>query len=479
MKSLKKNIFFNIINDASNILFPLITSMYVSRIIMPEGVGLVSYAQNIASYFVTFAALGLPTYGIREIAKVQNDNTLSNKTFTELFIINAITTAVSTAAYAILVMSPLGSGFDKRLMLCFGISILFNFINIEWLYKGKEEYVYISLRSVIIKIISLVLIFVFVRTKEDYINYSIIIVVALGGNYIFNIIHARKIVKFSFKNLEFKKHINPLVVLALSLFLSSIYSKLDITMLGSMSTKEATGLYANAHKIVEMIITACSAISAVFLPRLSYYYKNDQKEFTRLIDKGVRILAFISVPAAVAVFVLAPQAIELLFGKEFVPGSSTVRILSVLIMVKSFGNLLCYQLVICTGNEKKRLPAYALANVANIALNALLIPKMAQNGAALASVASEVIVNAYQFFKMRKIVIIPVSKSALLQSVLSSAVMGVSLFFLAKINLPLLASVVVCVIAGLGIYLLLNLLMKNEFLSETLSAFIKKHKGAK
>ena len=222
MKSLKKNIFFNIINDASNILFPLITSMYVSRIIMPEGVGLVSYAQNIASYFVTFAALGLPTYGIREIAKVQNDNTLSNKTFTELFIINAITTAVSTAAYAILVMSPLGSGFDKRLMLCFGISILFNFINIEWLYMGKEEYVYISLRSVIIKIISLVLIFVFVRTKEDYINYSIIIVVALGGNYIFNIIHARKIVKFSFKNLEFKKHINPLVVLALSLFLSSI-----------------------------------------------------------------------------------------------------------------------------------------------------------------------------------------------------------------------------------------------------------------
>ena len=228
-----------------------------------------------------------------------------------------------------------------------------------------------------------------------------------------------------------------------------------------------------------MIITACSAISAVFLPRLSYYYKNDQKEFTRLIDKGVRILAFISVPAAVAVFVLAPQAIELLFGKEFVPGSSTVRILSVLIMVKSFGNLLCYQLVICTGNEKKRLPAYALANVANIALNALLIPKMAQNGAALASVASEVIVNAYQFFKMRKIVIIPVSKSALLQSVLSSAVMGVSLFFLAKINLPLLASVVVCVIAGLGIYLLLNLLMKNEFLSETAGAFIKKHMGAK
>ena len=479
MKSLKKNAVFNIIYDVANLIFPLITSMYVSRVILASGVGEVSYAQNISSYFVTFAALGLPTYGVREIARAQSDKALSNKTFTELFIINAITTTVAAIAYIILIFSPLGANFDKRLMLCFGVSILFNYLSIDWLYKGKEEYVYIALRSIAIKIISLVLVLVFVKQKEDYIKYAIITVLALGGNYIFNIIHARKFIRLSFKDLEFKKHLTPLVVLALSLFLSSIYSKLDITMLGSMSTNEATGIYTNAHKICDMVMMACSSLSAVFLPRLSYYYKNEPEKFTSLIDSGVRILAFISVPAAAGLFAVAPQAIELLFGNEFVDGALTVRILCLLIIVKSFGNLLCYQLVICTGNEKKRLPAYAFATVANIVFNALLIPHLAQNGAAIASVVSEVIVNTYQFLKMRKIIVIPISKKAISQSVISSLVMGISVYFLTKISMPLLLSVIICVASGLIIYLVLNYIMKNEFLLSTTKTFIDKVKGGK
>ena len=479
MKSLKKNIIFNVIYDAANLLFPLITSMYVSRIIMPSGVGQVSYAQNIASYFVTLAALGLPTYGIREIAKVQNDKPLANKTFTELFIINAITTTISLAAYIILVISPLGNNFDKKLAFCFGISIVFNYLSIDWLYKGNEEYVYITVRSVIIKIISLALVLIFVKKEEDYIKYAIINVVALGGNYIFNVIHARKLIKFNFKNLEFKKHITPLIFLALSLFLSTIYSKLDITMLGSMSTKTATGLYTNAHKINEMIITACSAISAIFLPRLSYYYKNDQKKFTELIDLGVRVLAFVSIPAAVGLFILAPQAIELLYGTEFLPGATTVRIFSVLVIIKSFGNLLCYQLVICTGNEKQMLPAYTFASISNIALNAVLIPNLAQNGAAVASVISEIIVNSYLFIRMRKVIKISLPKKPLLQSLLSSAVMGATVYLVSKALLPLLISFILSVTAGLIVYLTINYITKNEFLISTTNSFLIKLKVKK
>lgn len=479
MKSLKKNAVFNIMYDVANLIFPLITSMYVSRVILASGIGEVSYAQNIASYFVTFAALGLPTYGVREIAKAQKDKPLANKTFTELFLINAITTTVAAIAYTIMIFSPLGNNFDRGLMLCFGVSILFNYLNIDWLYKGHEEYVYIAMRSIIIKIISLVLILIFVKNKEDYTKYAIIIVVALGGNYIFNIIHSRKLIKFSFCDLQFKKHITPLVVLALSLFLSSIYSKLDITMLGSMSTKTATGLYANAHKISEMLITACSSISGVFLPRLSYYYKNEPEKFTSLIDSGVKVIAFISIPAATALFVLAPQAMELLYGEEFIPGASTVRILAILVIVKSFGNLLCYQLVICTGNEKKRLPAYGFASIANIVLNALLIPSLAQNGAAIASVVSEVIVNTYQLFKMKKIISIPISIKALVQAAISSTVMGISLLFLVKLPLPLTANVIICVICGLGIYIIVNFVMKNEFLLNTTQSVLTKIKGRK
>ena len=117
MKSLKKNAIFNVIYDVFNFIFPLITSMYVARVILPAGVGAVSYAQNISSYFVTFSALGLPTYGIREIAKVQNKKSSLNKTFTELFLINASTTTIALIGYIVLVTSPLGNNFDKKLML--------------------------------------------------------------------------------------------------------------------------------------------------------------------------------------------------------------------------------------------------------------------------------------------------------------------------------------------------------------------------
>ena len=479
MKSLKKNIVFNVIYDAFNLIFPLITSMYVARILLPSGVGTVSYAQNISSYFVTLAALGLPTYGIREIAKVQKEKNALNKTYTELFIINAVTTTAAVIGYIILLMTPWGKTLDRPLMLCFGVSILFNYISIDWMYKGNEEYVYITIRSIVIKIISLALVLIFVKTREDYLKYAAIIVIGLGGNYVFNIIHSRKLVKFSFKNLEFKKHLTPLLVLALSLFLSTIYSRIDITMLGSMSTKEATGLYTNAHKITDMIITACSAISAVFLPRLSYYYKNEPEKFTQLIETGVRVLSFISIPAGVGLFVLAPQALELMFGKEFVSGAPTVRILSSLIIVKSFGNLLCYQLVICTGNEKKRLPAYALANVANIGLNALLIPSLSHSGAAIASVASELIVNVYQFIKMRKIIHIPIPKKSIVQAVISSAVMGAVVFFASKLFSSLLLNVAAGVLLGFAVYIALNLIMKNEFLLSTISMLTSKIKGAK
>ncbi len=476
MKSLKKNIVFNVIYDVCNVLFPLVTSIYVSRIILPEGIGSVSYAQNIASYFVSLAALGIPAYGIREIAKVRDDRRLTNKTFSELFIINAVTTLVSTVLYCALIFSRLGASFDRKLAICFGVSVLFNLINIDWLYKGEEEYVYIACRSIFIKAVALVSVFIFVKTKDDYVNYAIITVLSLGGNYFYNIFHARKYVKITFKGLQFKRHFTPIMVLALSIFLSSIYSKIDITMLGSMSNKTATGLYTNASKISEIVIVACTSISAVFLPRLSYYYKFDREKFMSLITFGVKILLFLSIPAAVAIFILAPQAIELLFGKEFVPGASTLRILAVLIIIKSLGDLLCYQLVICTGNEKQRLPAYVAASVANVVLNALLIPVLNEKGAAIASVVSELIVNAYQFFKMRKIIRIPFSKAALFQALISSAAMGVVVFFITRITLPLIITTAVSVLSGLLVYIALNLIMKNELILMAKDAVNKKIK---
>ena len=245
-KPMLKNSVFNIIYTASNILFPFITSIYVSRILLPVGVGKVASAQNIASYFVTAAALGLPSYGVREFAKVREDTAKKNSLFTELFIINLISTTISLIAYIFVLILNNGFNGEGALYICCGLAIFFNYLNIDWIYQGLEEYGYITGRSVVIKCISLALLVVFVKTREDYVAYALLTSLALGGNYIFNVIHARKMVGFTLVNLKIRKHIKPIVFIAGIIFMSTIYNKIDITMLSALSTDEAVGYYSYA-----------------------------------------------------------------------------------------------------------------------------------------------------------------------------------------------------------------------------------------
>lgn len=275
-KSMLKNSVFNIIYTASNILFPFITSIYVSRILLPVGVGKVASAQNIASYFVTAAALGLPSYGVREFAKVREDTAKKNSLFTELFIINLISTTISLIAYIFVLILNNGFNGEGALYICCGLAIFFNYLNIDWIYQGLEEYGYITGRSVVIKCISLALLVVFVKTREDYVAYALLTSLALGGNYIFNVIHARKMVGFTLVNLKIRKHIKPIVFIAGIIFMSTIYNKIDITMLSALSTDEAVGYYSYAQRTVNIVLTMCSAVTAIFLPRLSYYYDNEK-----------------------------------------------------------------------------------------------------------------------------------------------------------------------------------------------------------
>ena len=171
MKSLGKNSVFNVIYTCANILFPLITSMYVARILMESGVGRVAYAQNIASYFTTFAALGLPTYGVRKIAQCRDNQVELNRTFSELFLINMISTTVSCVAYIIVVVTIDNSMMTVPLAIASGLAVFFNYLNIDWLYQGEEEYTYITLRSIAVKIVSFVSVVLFVNTATLALSY--------------------------------------------------------------------------------------------------------------------------------------------------------------------------------------------------------------------------------------------------------------------------------------------------------------------
>ena len=472
-KSLAKNAIFNIVYRVLNILFPLISATYVSRVLLPSGVGQVAYAQNIVSYFTMFAALGIPTYGVREISKYRENQEKTNRVFSELLIINACSTTLCLLGYGLLVLQCFNT--DYKLYLVCGLLIVFNFINIDWFYQGKEDYVYIAVRSVLIKLISIIALLLFVKNRSDYIIYALLTCMATGGNYLFNIIHSRKYVSFTLRGLEFRRHFKPILYLVICVIAAELYSKVDITMLGSACTEEVVGYYNNAQKLIALVLTLTTAISAIFLPRISYYFAHDKEKYNESISLGFKIVSFFAIPACIGIFLVADNLTIVMFGETFLPAASTIRILVLLILIKSFGDLLCYQVIISSGNEKKLLKSYILAAIANIVLNSLLIPHLAQNGAAIASVVSEFLLNVILFiFVSLKIIKLNVGKKYISSVIVGTLGMGIVVNILAGVITNPFFALAIQVVVGVGIYLLINLIMKNEMVFWTINKLRRK-----
>lgn len=467
-KSLTKNSIYNIIYTVANIFFPFATSIYVSRILLPAGVGKVAAAQNIASYFVTLAALGLPSYGVREFAKIRENRKNRNKLFTELLLLNIISTTLAVIGFFALVFANADVHGDLALYATCGLSIAFNYLNIDWMYQGLEEYGYITGRSLLIKGLSLLALFLFVQTKQDYVVYALISGLATGGNYIFNVLHARKFVSIDLSNVEIKRHIKSVLLIACIIFLSSIYNKIDVTMLNILATDESVGYYTYAQKTITMVLTMANAITAALLPRLSYYYDNDREGFYKLLDKGFQVLCFMTFPTTVGMMLVAPQAVVSLYGESFAPAVLTIRLMCPLILIKGFGDLFCYQLVYSTKSEKIILPASATASIINVITNVALIPSLLQNGAVVASVFSELITNAIQFIYMKKKVKFTINWTAFMKGIISTAIMAVSVCVVMRLDLSNTVGLIAEIFCGIVVYGVLNLLMKNELMYEIL-----------
>lgn len=465
-KSLTKNSIYNIIYTIANILFPFATSIYVSRILLPAGVGKVASAQNIVSYFVTLAALGLPSYGVREFAKIREIKKKRNELFTELLLLNVISTTLAIIGFIALVTINDGFNGQWALYVACGLSIAFNYLNIDWMYQGLEEYGYITGRSLFIKGLSLLVLFLFVRSREDYVLYALISSLATGGNYIFNVLNARKYVALDFSQIELQRHIKPILLIALIIFLSTIYNKIDVTMLNVLATDESVGYYTYAQKTITMVLTMANAITAALLPRLSYYYENDRQGFYNLLDKGFQVLCFMTLPMTIGMALVAPQAVEFLYGKAFEPAVLTIRLMCPLILIKGFGDLFCYQLVYSTKSEKIILPASALASAINVITNAILIPILLQNGAVIASVFSELVTNAFQFIYMKKKVKFSINMKALTKGLISTAVMALSVCIIMQFKLSNTIGLILEILCGVIAYTVLNLVMKNALIFE-------------
>lgn len=281
--SIKRNFAYNVLLNLSKVIFPLITAPYISRVLEPDGIGLFNFARTYAEYFALFAVLGIPTYGIREVAKVHEDKSRLSRLVSELISVSFIATIIVTSIYvaSIFLIGQLDE--NRMLFLVTGFLLYLAPLRTDWYYSGLEQFKYITLRSVIIRTISIVCMFVFVRTKSDLLIY---VILNVGGTICGDVWNYVKLLQSGIKpQLTFvglKKHLSPLFILFASSVAISVYTVLDTLMLGFMADYQQVGFYNSATHISKAVMTIVTSLSAVAIPKMSQYYK--AKEFDRIND---------------------------------------------------------------------------------------------------------------------------------------------------------------------------------------------------
>ncbi|TCS76637.1 O-antigen/teichoic acid export membrane protein [Muricomes intestini] len=404
IKSVKFNFIMNFFLTVSQFLFPLITFPYVSRVLKPAGTGSVAFATSVITYFTMFAMLGVPTYGIRACARVRENREELSKTVQELLIINVVMMLFCYVVFGVSLFSVDKFQENKMLLLISSTAMLLNVIGVSWLYSALEQYTYITTVAMVFKVISIALMFAFVHTKEDYIIYGGITVFANAGSYVLNFIRLRKFISLKpVGNYDFRRHIKPIFVFFAMSVATTIYTNLDTVMLGFMKTDTDVGYFNAAVKVKNILVSLVTSLGTVLLPRLSFYIENGQtKEFRRMIAKAINFVLLISFPLTIYFTFYARESILLLSGHEFMGAVIPMCVVTPTIIMIGLSNVLGIQVLVPIGKENKVLFSVIIGAVVDLLLNLVYIPKYAATGAAIGTLAAEVVVLMIQIAYLKQ-----------------------------------------------------------------------------
>ena len=403
-KSLKLNFIMNAILTMSSFLFPLISFPYVSRILLEVGTGKVSFATSLIAYFLMIAQLGIPTYGVRACAKVRDDKRALTKTAQELLIINLVMTLVSYAALFLALIFVPRLQEERTLYLIVSLTIIFNTIGMEWLYKALEQYTYITVRSIAFKLVALVATFLLVRSEEDYVIYGAITIFAASASGVLNFIHARKYISLRpVGGYDFRPHLKAVAIFFAMACASTVYTNLDTVMLGFMDTDAAVGYYNAAVRIKSILVSIVTSLGTVLLPRVSYYVQQGQmKEFRDVTRKALNFVFVAALPMMLYFILFARQGIFLLSGERYAGAILPMQIIMPTLLFIGLSNVLGIQILTPMGKEAVVLWSIVAGAVVDVILNALLIPVLGPSGAAAGTTVAEFVVLLVQFVVLRR-----------------------------------------------------------------------------
>ena len=410
----KKNFAYNSFLTVSNYLINLILFPFCTRVLGAERYGTIGFTQNIVQYFTFIAMMGITTIGVREIAR-QNADADRSRCFSSMFVLNLLYTLLSLCIFVPLIFLVPRFAIEKELFLLGALNILFSTFCIEWFFKGIENFRYITIRSIIVKVLYVIAVFVFVRSSDDYVLFYLLSVVCVFCNALINYLYSRKFVKFSLKDIRIRPYVKASLFLGAYSLLTSMYTTFNVLYLGFVRDDTQVGYYTAAIKLYTVILGFYSAFTAVMLPQMSSLLsEGNDASFKGLIDKSMNLLYTITLPFIALLLVLSPEVVTLLAGSEYVPSIQMSRIVIPMLFVVGVAQVIAFQILIPKGYDKVTLTASVIGAVIGVTSNVVLVKRFGAIGTCWTVVITEVCVTLFYVLSAKSRQLLAIDWRALL-----------------------------------------------------------------
>lgn len=471
-KSIKINMVLNAIKGSLSIIFPLITFPYVSRLLGVDNLGMYNFAHSIISYFVLFAGLGISTYAIREGARIRDDKELIERFSCEIYSINMVSTLLSYCVLfiSILVIPKLR---DYRvLLIVFSFQIVFKTIGVEWLYSIYEDYFFITIRSILFQILSIVLLFLYVRNDSDVVKYAGITVFSSVGSNIINYLHSRKYCRIKLTNrIKWDVHLKPIIVLFAMTATITLYVSSDVTILGFICDDYTVGIYSVSTKVYTIVKTILSSVLVVSIPRLSSLLgKNDNTGFMITASDIYKTLISLVVPGMIGIIALRRDIVLLLSSGDYLEATSSLVLLAIALFFCMGAWFWGQCILVPYKKEKVVFLATLVGALVNVILNCILIPFWKENAAAVTTIIAECISFIWCGIVSRK----QINISGLLAHYLKVGVGCLPIIPISiivhKMDLTTIGNVLTIITASIILYVLIEIMLHNESIKSIVDA---------
>ena len=468
--SLKLNAILNVIRQLSTLVFPLITFPYVTRILQSENYGKINYSSSINSYFALIAALGFSLYAMREGAGLRDNKKDFTNFANQIFTLNIGSTIVAILLELIFLLFWKGKIEYKILMAIYCVGYICSTLGVEWICNIYEDYLYITIRTIIIQILSMILLFTLVHNSNDFYISAMIQVFSSSAGYIFSFFYVRKYTRLKLVRVQnWKKHFLPILILFSNSALVSIYLNSDVTILGTFKGDAVVGIYTVAVNIYSIVKNCLNAINGVTIPRLTYYIRtNNKKDFKILADNVFKMVITLGIPALTGLFLLSDNAIIIISGESYLGASTALKILSIALIMASMANLFTSGILIANGEEKKVLTCTIVGASLNISLNFIFIPMFSLNGAAFTTLVAETCVFIMSMFFSRKYYNLSNVKKTIFKVMFGSFFIIVVCKIITILDLMIFVDTLLKILVSVFVYFFIQIVLQNDVLLEPL-----------